>query len=232
MKPRLRAPYLIPWLLRLGAVRHPEMLWSLADRRTVCLTFDDGPGRPTAAVLEVLRQEGVPAAFFVLGNRCAAYPDLVKRIHAEGHTLGLHGMEHRSYTGLSSSELEADWERQRSQLLGLLGPGLRIQYCRPPFGHAGRRECHLAAAHGLRIAQMTCLPGTHLFCPPGWEETPALMAERAARELKPGGIITLHDGEDLGLRDAVHTQEQAAETARRVIKAVRQTGLDFGTLDG
>ena len=228
--PRLTAPYLIPWLLRLGPFRRPEMTWSLADSPAVALTFDDGPGGHTAELLDVLAENKVRATFFVLGNRCRRHPDLVRRMHHEGHTLGLHGMEHVPFTRLSDKDLADIWEGERS-LLGKIVPGLPpVALCRPPFGYAGSREIRLAREHGLQIVQMTCMPGRHVLWPSGWEEPPDLMARRVAREIRPGGIITLHDGEDLGWNDRVYTQPEVVETARGVVIAVRQLGLEFGTI--
>lgn len=227
---RLTAPYIIPWLLRLGARDHPDMLWSLKDRPHVALTFDDGPGRHTEELLDVLAAEKVPATFFVLGDRCERLPDVVRRIHQDGHTLALHGMTHGSLTKMSSEAIAKSWKDQREQLQSLV-PGLPpLTLCRPPFGHAKERESALAREHGLQLVQMTCLPGRHVLWPAAWEEPPTLMARRVAREIRPGGIITLHDGEDLGRNDKVYTQAEVAKTTRAIVNAVRQQGLDFGTI--
>src|SRR6188472_629005 len=66
-----------------------------ATARTVALTFDDGPGPSTPAVLDVLRVNGVHATFFVVGQRVAAEPEMLRRIVAEGHALGDHTWSHR-----------------------------------------------------------------------------------------------------------------------------------------
>src|SRR5262249_35135806 len=65
------------------------------QQREVALTFDDGPDPEyTPRVLDILRRERVPAAFFVVGSRAEAYPDLIRRIYAEGHVLGNHTYSH------------------------------------------------------------------------------------------------------------------------------------------
>ncbi|WP_238178145.1 polysaccharide deacetylase family protein [Paenibacillus contaminans] len=61
---------------------------------TVYLTFDDGPSVNTPEVLDILREEEVPATFFVLGEMAERQPDMVKRILAEGHSLGNHSYNH------------------------------------------------------------------------------------------------------------------------------------------
>lgn len=58
------------------------------------LTFDDGPSANTSAILDILKQENVPATFFVLGTNVDKYPQTVKRIYEEGHYIANHGYSH------------------------------------------------------------------------------------------------------------------------------------------
>jgi peptidoglycan/xylan/chitin deacetylase (PgdA/CDA1 family) len=78
---------------RLGTMQYPETL-PLADKEVV-LTFDDGPMPPyTNRVLEVLAQECVKANYFIIGRMARGYPELLRRIHAEGHVIGTHSENH------------------------------------------------------------------------------------------------------------------------------------------
>jgi len=78
---------------RLGAFQYRETL-PLNDREVV-ITFDDGPLSPyTNHILDVLAKECVKATFFMVGRMARAYPHLVKRTHAEGHTLANHSQNH------------------------------------------------------------------------------------------------------------------------------------------
>lgn len=70
---------------------------------TICLSFDDGPCENTAEALDVLAKYGVKACFFIVGNQ-TKYLDLLPRIVAEGHTLGIHCYDHRSYEWLYKNE--------------------------------------------------------------------------------------------------------------------------------
>ncbi len=65
-----------------------------SDEKTVYLTFDDGPSVVTEKVLDVLKQKGVKATFFVVGQNVQANPQILKRIADEGHTIGLHSDTH------------------------------------------------------------------------------------------------------------------------------------------
>ena len=66
-----------------------------SDEKQVYLTFDDGPSRDiTGQVLDILKQEQVPATFFVLGARVDLYPEVLQRIYNEGHYIANHGYSH------------------------------------------------------------------------------------------------------------------------------------------
>jgi peptidoglycan/xylan/chitin deacetylase (PgdA/CDA1 family) len=80
---------------RLGLQSFPQTL-PLADHEVV-LTFDDGPSPPTTTrVLAALARECVRATFFMVGKPASEYPDLVRRIAAEGHTVAHHSWSHRN----------------------------------------------------------------------------------------------------------------------------------------
>jgi peptidoglycan/xylan/chitin deacetylase (PgdA/CDA1 family) len=77
----------------LGVINYKESL-PLNDREVV-LTFDDGPLPPyTTHVLDVLAAECVKATFFLVGRMARGYPNLVKRIYADGHTIANHSQNH------------------------------------------------------------------------------------------------------------------------------------------
>jgi peptidoglycan/xylan/chitin deacetylase (PgdA/CDA1 family) len=78
---------------RLGSFQYRETL-PLNDREVV-ITFDDGPLSPlTSHILDTLAKECVKATFFMVGRMARAYPHLVKRVYAEGHTIGNHSQNH------------------------------------------------------------------------------------------------------------------------------------------
>ncbi|MEV6971922.1 bifunctional polysaccharide deacetylase/glycosyltransferase family 2 protein [Kitasatospora sp. NPDC093806] len=101
-------------------------------RGTIALTFDDGPDpRWTAEVLDTLRRSEVHATFFVVGTQAAAHPELVRRIVAEGHQLGVHTFTH---TDLGA---QPAWRRSlelRETQLTLAGAaGVTTALLRPPY---------------------------------------------------------------------------------------------------
>ena len=67
------------------------------DQKQVALTFDDGIDRvQTPLVLDVLQRHHIKATFFLVGERAQAHPDIVRRMVAEGHTIGIHTWQHRN----------------------------------------------------------------------------------------------------------------------------------------
>ena len=75
------------------------------EKKIVYLTFDDGPaGKVTKDILDILKNESVPATFFLIGGQIKGQENLVKRIYSEGHALGLHSMSHKKSSLYCSNE--------------------------------------------------------------------------------------------------------------------------------
>ena len=129
---------------RVGLKNFPQTL-PLEDREVV-LTFDDGPWPPTTPrVLAALAQECVRATFFLIGKPASEHPALVRRIAAEGHTIGHHTWLHRSLMQIPASETREEIDR------GIAADEM--------------------ALHGVA----TTTPSTPFFRFPGFETTPATL---------------------------------------------------------
>ena len=103
------------------------------DKNRIILTFDQGyENGYTAGILDTLKEKGVSAVFFLTGDYAKREPELVKRMLAEGHTLGNHGMRHAALPALNEAETE-------DEILSLhelvqTDYGYEMQYFRPPCG--------------------------------------------------------------------------------------------------
>jgi peptidoglycan/xylan/chitin deacetylase (PgdA/CDA1 family) len=129
---------------RVGLKNFPQTL-PLEDHEVV-LTFDDGPWPPTTPrVLAALAHECVRATFFVIGKPASEHPALVRRIAAEGHTIGHHTWLHRSLMQIPASETREEIDR------GIAADEM--------------------ALHGVA----TTTPSTPFFRFPGFETTPATL---------------------------------------------------------
>jgi peptidoglycan/xylan/chitin deacetylase (PgdA/CDA1 family) len=129
---------------RVGMKNFPQTL-PLQDHEVV-LTFDDGPWPPTTPrVLAALAQECARATFFLIGKPASEHPDLVRRIAAEGHTIGHHTWLHRSLMRIPATETREEIDR------GIAADEMVL--------------------HGVA----TSTPSTPFFRFPGFETTPATL---------------------------------------------------------
>lgn len=111
---------------------------SRTSRPVVALTFDDGPhGVLTPKLLDVLRDAHVRATFFVLGSNVSAYPDIARRIVAEGHEIASHSWSHPSLTKVSAGRFEHEI-RDTTDIIERT-TGQRVTMMRPPYGALNHR---------------------------------------------------------------------------------------------
>jgi peptidoglycan-N-acetylglucosamine deacetylase len=100
----------------------------------MALTFDDGPDPLyTGKLLDILSKYGVKATFFVVGSKAAKYPELLKRMKREGHTIGVHHYAHVSSWLLTPYQLKKQLE-QSSSVIEAITNTKPVLY-RPPWGH-------------------------------------------------------------------------------------------------
>jgi peptidoglycan/xylan/chitin deacetylase (PgdA/CDA1 family) len=164
-----------------------------ATQRTVALTFDDGPGPSTPAVLDVLRAHGVHATFFVVGRQVATEPDMLRRIVAEGHALGDHTWSHRipSLTaGWNPSRLADEIKRTNKMISETTGR--KTCLFRPPGGVVkGARTVTRAA--GLSMILWSIDP-RDWAAPANQKFAPIIRKRVAAGLSEEHPVILLHDG--------------------------------------
>lgn len=179
------------------------------NSRRVLLTFDDGPHSPTTArVLDVLKQHGVKAVFFVIGKQVKGREELLGRIVDEGHWLGNHSFSHDAWIDLwPAKKIAADLQACQ-QAVEAFQPGQHIM--RPPYGVTNPNMAKAIRSLGLRSI--------------GWNirsydtsiKDPAKIEERILRRLKPGAIILLHDRLDY-----------MPDLLNRLIPAIRAQGYEL-----
>jgi cellulose synthase/poly-beta-1,6-N-acetylglucosamine synthase-like glycosyltransferase/peptidoglycan/xylan/chitin deacetylase (PgdA/CDA1 family) len=100
--------------------------------RTIALTFDDGPDPAwTPQVLDALKKYGAKATFFAVGSKVAKYPELARRIVAEGHELGNHTYAHADLAAVPGWRLRLELSLTQRALAG--ATGLYTTLARPPY---------------------------------------------------------------------------------------------------
>lgn len=181
--------------------------------KKVALTFDDGPHPAyTPELLDILKQKGVKATFLVIGHMADKYPDLVRRMAAEGHEVGNHTYNHVTLTKLRPEDVDIEYKANNDVIRRLTGK--RARYCRPPGGDYNPEVLRRAASLGLTTVLWTDDPGDYYN--PGVD----VLFERETRTLSNGGIILLHDG-----------SKDTLSTLARFINAARARGYEFVSLD-
>ena len=186
-----------------------------AGTRRVALTFDDGPHPVTTrAVLELLRIHQARATFFVLGHKVEAHPDVVREIHAAGHTLGIHGYQHdRLFSFRSPRYARQQVEQTRAAIERACG--VAPELFRPPVGFASYRTFRGAEQARARIIawSVRSLDGVK-------GADPSRVARRVIARLEEGAIVLLHDAAE---RDDFTPAAIAA--LPDILQAVRERGL-------
>ncbi len=116
--------------------------------KTVALTFDDGPGPTTPGIIAVLREYGVPATFFNIGQNAAAYPALVRAEAADGYLVGNHTWNHPDMRRLSVPGQATELDEASAEQESLVGWGPCA--FRPPYGNYNATTLALARQRGMR----------------------------------------------------------------------------------
>jgi peptidoglycan/xylan/chitin deacetylase (PgdA/CDA1 family) len=187
----------------------------------VALTFDDGPSGFRPETLEVLRRERVPAAFFDVGMRVAANPQVVGFQVREGHQVFNHTYHHPNLTLLTPDAVreEMAWTEAALVAAGVPGP---IWGMRPPFLDIDDAGRDVLAGLGYPAVVRVDVFGED----PDAATTPERIREALLAGLAPGMILLLHDGN-------VDTPSGRAAVAALpgIIRGVRERGYGFGVID-
>lgn len=188
----------------------------------VALTFDDGPHPVwTPRVLEVLREEGVQAGFFVIGAAAREHPELVQQIHAEGHVVGNHSYTHHHLGTLHSRHY---WQQELHKTATAVEDaiGLRPALFRPPMGFRSWRMMRAVRAHGDQVVTWS------RRAMDGVPTTAENILDRLASQTCSGDVIALHDGiEPRGRR----APEATVEALGPLVSSLRSRGLQLQRLD-
>ncbi|MET1064854.1 MAG: polysaccharide deacetylase family protein [Arthrobacter sp.] len=200
----------------------PTVAAQAAEKPLIGLTFDDGPSpERTAFVLDVLKQKGVKATFFVEGSHAQQYPDLVRRIKAEGHVIGNHSWDHANFPDLSQAAQKQQIDRTNDAVKAVTGEAPKLM--RYPFGNSTSYSANYIKTIGMTGG---ILWRWHIGQPGDFECPGAAGVQRyVTSEAAPGAIILLHDGEDV-LSCPASQWTYLAST----IDALRADGYEFGVV--
>jgi peptidoglycan/xylan/chitin deacetylase (PgdA/CDA1 family) len=131
-----------------AAVPGPQF-YSPGSGKTVALTFDDGPGPSTQAIINILRAYGVPATFFNIGQNEAVRPALVQEEAKDGFVIGNHTWNHPVMPALSARSQASQMDLTSTEQHRLTGHYPVV--FRPPYGDYSSVTLTLAAQRGMRV---------------------------------------------------------------------------------
>ena len=214
-------PFVLERFAPAGSLWHVP---SAAGSRTLFLTYDDGPNpNATPALLDVLRESGAHATFFLIDAHVSeATAPIIRRMFAEGHGVALHS-DTRAFMIKAPSDLAALLVRNAD----------RIEHL------AGSRPCHLFRPHaGWRSGAMYAGLARIDHRLVGWSwglwdwnwyqpREAANLARRLAHRASPGDIIVMHDGHHI---DPLADRRYAVEATRQLIIELKPRGFLFSSL--
>ena len=199
----------------------PVLIRGPQEGKRVALTFDDGPAEPfTEQVLEVLRKHQVPATFFVCGKNAEKYPDLLRRIVAEGHEVGNHTYSHLFVYFKSRRRMAEEIDRTQAIIEKITG--IRPRVFRPPYGARWFGLVPTLQERGMHLI---------LWSATGydWKRDLPGITRATLQELKPGAIMLLHDGRDARPASEID-RSRTVSALPAIIAGARQQGYTFAPL--
>lgn len=152
------------------------------DQNIIYLTFDDGPHpQITAEVLDLLDEYQAKATFFLIGENVRKFPEVVERIKASEHAIGLHGNRHLSGWKTRNEDYFAD--------IASCAKAIHSNLFRPPYG-----EITLSQSKKLK-KKFRIIMWSDLSADFDNAYTSQQCFEYATQKVKPGSIIVFHDSE-------------------------------------
>lgn len=188
-----------------------------SDEKSIYLTFDNGYEEGyTPAILDVLKEENVPATFFVTGHYVESRPDLVKRMVDEGHIIGNHSYHHPDFSILTQDAMRMELEDLERKVAEITEQQ-ELKYLRPPRGIFNERTLEWANELGyIHIFWSLAFKDWETGNQKGWEYA----YNEVMEQVHPGAIVLLHT-----------VSKDNAEALAALVKELREQDYTFKSLD-
>ncbi len=189
-------------------------------RSEFALTFDDGPDSLyTPLLLDLLKRYGAKATFFVVGSHAEQNPEIIKRMHDEGHLIGIHNYVHKTNWLMRPATVKRQIQRTDDIIFSITGE--RSTYYRPPWGIVNLFD--FSKRRQVQIVLWSAMFGD-------WKEKlgSERLTEKLLTKLNPGEVMLLHDcGTTLGADPKapehmlVALERMLQEAERRGLRSIR-----------
>ncbi|SJZ95826.1 Peptidoglycan/xylan/chitin deacetylase, PgdA/CDA1 family [Pilibacter termitis] len=183
---------------------------SLVGKKLVALTYDDGPSpTSTPALLAYLKEQNIPATFFVLGSEASKYPDIVKQAYDNGNQIASHTYHHLNLPTLSADKQKEEIHNTEEVIEKIIGK--RPNLMRPPYG-AFNEQIATEANCGIALWNVDSLD---------WQsKNPTAIYNTITANTFDGSIILMHD-----------IYMTSVEGTKQVVPALKAQGYTFVTLN-
>ncbi|KQO01045.1 polysaccharide deacetylase family protein [Paenibacillus sp. Leaf72] len=188
-------------------------------KKEVSLTFDDAPDpRFTPAILDILAKHHVQATFFLVGTRADKHPEIVKRIHREGHIIGNHSYNHEVMSKLSPNDFHRQVWRTDTIISRIIP--YHPHFFRPPYGEMQPSQVAWAKNNGYIVVNWDVDSAD-------WKNNPTSSAilRNMHKTLRSGSIILQHAGG--GVKQSL---SGTIEALPQLIASLQQKGYRIVTL--
>ena len=167
--------------------------------KNIIFTFDDGPNEHsdvTVKVLDVLKSHGIHAYFCVVGKHAEKNPEIIRRMHDEGHIIANHSYSHPFPAFTSDKDFQDELDRADAAIGKALGQtNYRSIYIRPPFGVVSSSVKTAVLNYHYRIVNVSVLSFFKMdseFSPRDYSQI--IQFYKESLEKDQGGMIVMHDG--------------------------------------
>jgi peptidoglycan/xylan/chitin deacetylase (PgdA/CDA1 family) len=181
----------------------------------VALTFDDGPGDATPAVLDILERYQIPATFFVVGRAVGRHRDLLTRMRADGDSVENHTWDHPHLTALRPARVRAELAQTSAAIAAAIG--ITPICFRPPYLDTNAAIVSAAAAVNLRQVLTNVDPADYA------RPDPAVIAERILSAARGQALV-------VGLHDGGNDRTRTVASLPAVIDGLASAGYHFVSL--
>lgn len=192
------------------------------SRTDYCLTFDDGPDpHYTPLLLDLLKRYGAKATFFVVGSHAEQHPEIIRRMHEEGHLIGIHNYVHKTNWLMRPATVRKQIDQTDEIIFGITGE--RSTYYRPPWGIVNLFD--FSKRRQVQIVLWSAMFGD-------WKEKLGVerLTEKLLAKLGPGEVLLLHDcGTTLGADP--NAPEHMLIALERMLEEAESRGLSSVRID-